>query len=108
MFCVFSCLLSINGFIANEIKEGLNAGISILIIIILIAGIALGGLLGRLMTSRCSDIFICLMNAFVLSMVIYSFLSSFTSGWIVLICSFIFFAIICIILPFHFEQQMRI
>ena len=70
----------------------------------MLLGITLGVWIGHVISAKVGLIFMCIINASVLSMVVYSFLISFTGTWIVLISSFIIFTTTCTILPLKFEN----
>mmetsp|Transcript_22237 Transcript_22237/g.26039 ORF Transcript_22237/g.26039 Transcript_22237/m.26039 type:complete len:222 (+) Transcript_22237:576-1241(+) len=108
LFAVLSCLLSINGYFEQKIEEGPSAVTVLIIFFILLLGVVLGFSLGAAMPNKFSLVFICILDAAVLSMVIYSFLMSFTGTWVVLLVSTIIFSVICTILPLKFSEQMRI
>ena len=103
MFAVCSCLLSINGYFESKIEEGPTAGTVLTILFILALGTVLGFTFGAAMPNKFSLVFICLLNAVILSMVIYSFLMSFTGTWVVLLISFFFFGIVCVLLPLKYD-----
>ena len=88
---------------AEKIEAGPSGGMTFLIIIIFLVSIILGFMLGRKLPSRCALHFICLLDAVVLSMVIYGFLMSFAGNWIVLIVSLTILLIVCTILPIKFD-----
>lgn len=75
---------------------------------ILLLGTIFGFIIGTLLPQRFALVFICLVDASVLSMVVYSFLMSFAGTWIVLLISALIFSVICTVLPLKFDQQMRI
>ena len=103
LFAILSCLLSINGYFESKIEEGPSAGTIMSILFILLLGTVLGFTFGAAMPGKFSLVFICLLDAVVLSMVIYSFLMSFTGTWVVLLITTILFGIICVILPIKYD-----
>lgn len=103
LFAIISCLLSINGYFESKIEEGPTAGTVLTIIVILLLGTVLGFMFGAAMPSKFSLVFICILDAVVLSMVIYSFLMSFTGTWVVLLINTLLFGIVCVLLPLKYE-----
>ena len=108
MFCVTSCLLSIQGFFEDKIAEGPSGGIIVAIIIILVLGLVSGFLLGSYISHKNGLIFMCLANALCLTSLIYAFLMTFTGTWVVLMLSCVILISICIYLPLKFHNQMMI
>lgn len=104
MGSLMTVLLSINGFFEQKIEDGPSGVTIFLIVTIMLLGISLGALIGHQISAKSGLIFMCIINASVISMVIYSFLMSFTGTWIVLILSFLLLTIVCTILPLKFEN----
>ena len=103
MFSVFSCLLSINGLFEEKIAEGPSGGIIFLIILILLFGLVSGFFLGSYISHKKGLIFMCFVNALLLSLLFYAFLMTFTGTWVVLMLSCIILVAVCIYLPLKFE-----
>ena len=107
-FTITACLLSINGYFEYKIEVGPSATTILLVVSILTAGTVIGSIIGAYLPEKWALYFICVLDALVLSMVIYSFLMSFTGTWVVLLISSIILSVVCIILPTKFDEQMRI
>ena len=108
VFSVVSCLLSINGYFERKIEEGPSGLILFLIILILLMGTIVGFISGHLMSTKFALIFMCVVNATVISVMFFSFLISFTGTWIVLVISLMLLIGVCVYLPLKFETQMQI
>jgi len=96
-------LLSINGYFERKIEEGPTGLTIFLIVTILTLGITSGVLIGNYIPQKAGLVFMCVINANVISMLIYSFLMSFTGTWIVLFSCMILFSGVCFYLPLKFE-----
>ena len=105
---VFTCLLSINGRIEEKIAEGPTGGIIFFIILVLLLGMVLGFAIGSWISHKKGLIFMCFVNAIILSLLIYAFLMTFTGTWVVLMLSCLILIAVCLYLPMKFEKQMRI
>jgi hypothetical protein len=109
-FSVTVILLSINGhFQAKlEIEGGPSSLTVFLIVIILLLGISGGVFIGYYTTDKGGLIFMCIINANLISMLIYSFIMSFTGTWIFLVINSILMTALCIYLPLNYNTQMMI
>ena len=105
---IFTCLLSINGRIEEKIASGPTGGIMFFIILVLALGMVLGFFLGSKISHKNGLIFMCFVNAIILSLLIYAFLMTFTGTWVVLMLSCLILIAVCLYLPLKFEKQMRI
>ena len=106
VFTLVSLMLSINGYFERRIEEGPSGVTLFLIIMILLLGVVVGALIGHFMPSSWALVFIGITTGFLISLLIYSFLMSFTGTWIVLVVCFILLTGLCVYLPLKFEQQM--
>jgi hypothetical protein len=100
---VMMILLSINGYFESKIEEGPTSLTNFLIVLVLIVGTGAGVVIGHYIPQKAGLVFMCVINANVISMLIYSFLMSFTGTWIVLITCSVMFSGICFYLPLKFE-----
>lgn len=98
-FSITSFLLSIGGYFEQKIAEGPSALTLVLIISITLLGILAGFAVGHYTPNKYGLIIMCLCNACVVSMLIFSFLISFTGTWVVLLVIGVFLSLICIYLP---------
>ena len=98
-FSITSFLLSIGGYFEQKIAEGPSALTLVLIISITLLGILAGFAVGHYIPNKYGLIIMCLCNACVVSMLIFSFLISFTGTWVVLLVIGVFLSLICIYLP---------
>ena len=68
----------------------------------------LGFYIGSKISHKKGLIFMCFVNAIILSLLIYAFLMTFTGTWVVLMLSCIILIAVCVYLPLKFEKQMQI
>ena len=105
---IFTCLLSINGRIEEKIAEGPSGGIIFFIFLVITLGLVLGFYIGSKISHKKGLIFMCIVNALILSLLIYAFLMTFTGTWVVLMLSCLILLGVCFYLPLKFEKQMMI
>ena len=79
-----------------------------MIISILTTSFCIGLLLGHTIPRKWGLVFLSVCNAFVISMVLFSFLMTFTGTWVVLVFICIIMTGVCTYLPLKFENQMMI
>ena len=107
-FCVVSCCLSIGGHFEEKISVGPSGSTLFLIIILSILGVVAGYFAGHFIPNKYGLIVMCVCNACVISMLLFSFLITFTGTWVVLIVIMSFLILVCIYLPVKFQKMMQI
>ena len=98
-----TCLLSINGIIEDKISDGPTGGLIFFIILVLGLSMTAGFFIGSKISHKAGLIFMCVINAIVLSLLIYAFLMTFTGTWVVLMLSCIILIGVCIYLPIKYH-----
>ena len=105
---VIITLLSIGGRIESKLEEGKVGGITFAICVAGIAATVFGYFLGSALPQKFSIVYICLFDGLLISLMVYTFMMTWTGYWFILLINAIIMTGVCLFLSLKYFEQMKI
>ena len=101
-------LLSINGATESKLETGEVGGLVFGIILAGIFATFIGYFVGGLLPEKFHLVFICIFDGFIISLIVYTFLMTWTGYWFILLINSIVMTAVCSFLSTRYYEQMKI